>query len=347
MRKKLLLCISFLMINALTFVAAQTGSVTIVSIQPSIEAGTSGAIEITYTSDVACQLNIQLRETNANLTTVNWSPWHGQMFVNNLAIAAVPTTVTLNYSIGGGQTTSANLTSGVQYTFTFKLSGDNSEGDFGYNDSQTENLVTVTAPSLVVNSAVFTSVPTEIIAGSDLLANFEYTSVNEGIVKVDIRKYDGDTWLADGLVVASFINPAAATTATAVADTKTLSIPIDTPISSSLAGAENYKTVVTLYDDSWGFIVETKSDLLITETLGINSVEVQNTTIYPNPVEDRLFINFKANKAENITISDITGKVIKNISVFNNLNSIDVSDLKQGMYILNTDTNEQYKFFKK
>jgi hypothetical protein len=347
MKKQLLLFLSFLMISAFTTLKAQTGSVTIVSIQSSIEAGTNGAIEVTYTSDVACKLNIQLRETNPNETKVNFNKWIGQMNVADLAVAATPTTVTLNYSVSGSQIPSADLATGVQYTFSFKLVGDNSEGDFGYNDGETANITTITAPTSVVNSVSFTSVPTEISAGSDMTANFKYTLVNEGKVKVDIRKYDGETWLSEGLVVETFINPAAATSATAVAETKMLTIGNDTPLSSSLTGNENYKTVVTLYDDSWTFIMQTKSDLTITASLGTDDNDLESFSLYPNPVDNVLHIKSNQLEVKTIRIFDITGRTVKAIDNAKGVKSVDTSSLKRGIYIMSINNNLQYKFVKK
>jgi hypothetical protein len=347
MKKQLLLFLSFLMISTFITFKAQTGSVTIVSIQSSIEAGTNGAIEVTYTSDVACTLNVQLRETNPNETKVNFNKWIGQMNVADLAIATTPTTVTLNYSVSGAQTSSADLATGVQYTFSFKLVGDNAEGDFAYNDGETANITTITAPTSVVNSVSFISVPTEISAGSDMTANFEYTLTNEGKVKVDIRKYDGETWLSDGLIEEDFIDPAAATSVTPVLDSKTLLVPDDTAISSSLTGDENYKIVITLYDSSWTFIMQTKSDLTITQSLGVNSIEEEIFAFYPNPVENILMVKSNNLTVKSLSIFDMTGRIVKNINNTENLKSIDVSNLSKGIYIIKTDNNKKYTFLKK
>ncbi|WP_299666538.1 T9SS type A sorting domain-containing protein [uncultured Polaribacter sp.] len=347
MKKQLLLFLSFFVLLVPICINAQTGTITIVSIQSPIEAGTAGAIEVTYTSDIACKLNIQLRETNANETTVNYGPWNGQMDVTDLAVAATPTTVSFNYNIAGTQKPSSDLSSGVQYTFVLKLVGDNAEGEYGYNNGKTENITEVTASTSVVNSANFTSVPTTIAAGDNLTANFEYTLTNEGKVKVDVRKYDGDTWLSDGLVAEAFVNPAAATSASAVTDSKILTIAGDTPTSSSLTGNENYKTVVTLYDSTWTFIMQTKSDLTITTSLGVEEVKEDVFTFYPNPVENILMIKSNILQVKSMKIFDMTGRTIKVIPNAENLKSIDVSDFTKGLYIIHTNNNKQYTFLKK
>lgn len=272
MKKQLLLSLSFLMITAFTLIRAQTGSITIVSIQSPIEVGATGTITLTYTSTVPCFLNTQLRETNANLNTVNWSPWHGEQNVTGLPIASVPTTVTFNYSISGTEVTSASLSTskpGVQFTFAFNLKPTAGGGGFAFKDGTAANLVTLNPSSVVTNSVNITSVASTISAGSDLQVNFNYTLANAGKVKVEVRKFNGTTYIsgAAGLVIESLIDPAAATSTTPVTGTKTLTIPLVTPLSASLSGAENYKVVVTIYNSSWGYISDKKSDLTITTSI--------------------------------------------------------------------------------
>ena len=64
-------------------------------------------------------------------------------------------------------------------------------------------------------------------------------------------------------------------------------------------------------------------------------------SIYPNPVENTLFFSNFANVVE---IFDITGKIV--ISENNNINSIDVSSLDKGIYLIEVD-GVKTKFVKK
>lgn len=68
-------------------------------------------------------------------------------------------------------------------------------------------------------------------------------------------------------------------------------------------------------------------------------------SFYPNPVNDNLNISSDAT-IKSITISDVVGKTVRTIKNAENIQSINLSDLKQGMYILSTDTNKQFKFLK-
>ncbi|RLD54456.1 MAG: hypothetical protein DRJ01_18010, partial [Bacteroidetes bacterium] len=73
---------------------------------------------------------------------------------------------------------------------------------------------------------------------------------------------------------------------------------------------------------------------------GINDINMNNISIYPNPVSDMLHINNLTN-VKNITISNVIGQKVKTV---NNINSeilnINTSDLERGVYIISiTDNN--------
>ncbi|MEZ4838015.1 M4 family metallopeptidase [Flavobacterium sp.] len=71
--------------------------------------------------------------------------------------------------------------------------------------------------------------------------------------------------------------------------------------------------------------------------------------IYPNPASDKLYINSVEKDSHPFLIVDITGKVIME-GALDADNSIDVSQLQSGLYmlgIMNEDKTENYKFIKK
>lgn len=83
--------------------------------------------------------------------------------------------------------------------------------------------------------------------------------------------------------------------------------------------------------------IYTTKQLETPQILGINSIEdEQNINIYPNPASETLNVNFlePQNKTSEIELYDIQGKIVKNIVVSNNRNTIDISDLCSGLYIL-------------
>jgi hypothetical protein len=67
--------------------------------------------------------------------------------------------------------------------------------------------------------------------------------------------------------------------------------------------------------------------------VGLNSLDENSTIVlYPNPVNSDLHVVSNNTEITGVEIIDLTGKVIR--SIHNNTNSIDVSDLNQGVYIL-------------
>ena len=72
-------------------------------------------------------------------------------------------------------------------------------------------------------------------------------------------------------------------------------------------------------------------------TTSILEMEKQDVNIYPNPVQNELFIELENGQITEANILDLSGKTIKSM-VNNNANSIDVSSLKQGVYILRVYT---------
>ncbi|MFT5249707.1 MAG: hypothetical protein ACI93P_001435 [bacterium] len=76
------------------------------------------------------------------------------------------------------------------------------------------------------------------------------------------------------------------------------------------------------------------SDLVV----GLNDVQEKSVIkLYPNPAQNKLFIELEKGQVLEINILDISGKEIRSITNYN-VNSINVSDLKQGVYFLKVTT---------
>ncbi|MDR7208489.1 T9SS type A sorting domain-containing protein [Flavobacterium piscis] len=74
-------------------------------------------------------------------------------------------------------------------------------------------------------------------------------------------------------------------------------------------------------------------------TLGLGeNIEVSNLTVYPNPVSEQLYISSDNQKVKSVTIYNLSGSVVKNIS--NEVESIDVSDLATGNYLVRVTTDQ-------
>jgi uncharacterized protein (DUF2249 family) len=87
-----------------------------------------------------------------------------------------------------------------------------------------------------------------------------------------------------------------------------------------------------------------------TTTLGLeDNIISSNYRIYPNPTNGELFVSHPLNSEFNITITDITGKVLKTTTLQNN-ESLDVTSYPQGMYFIQVESGNErntYKFIKK
>jgi len=69
------------------------------------------------------------------------------------------------------------------------------------------------------------------------------------------------------------------------------------------------------------------------QTIGVDEIEADKINIYPNPVQNELFVEVENEIITQMNIIDFTGKMVKSISNGNS-KSIDVSSLNQGIYIL-------------
>lgn len=74
-------------------------------------------------------------------------------------------------------------------------------------------------------------------------------------------------------------------------------------------------------------------------TLGLgDNVKASKLTLYPNPVTDQLHLFSNDLKIENVAIYSLSGALVKNISNVNE--SIDVSNLNNGSYLVKTTTDQ-------
>jgi len=81
-------------------------------------------------------------------------------------------------------------------------------------------------------------------------------------------------------------------------------------------------------------------------TTGINSISPkEGLSLFPNPANDYIQINLKENT--NYIISDITGKTIKTGTITTGNSIVDISELNNGLYLINfIGTNTSLKFIK-
>lgn len=80
-------------------------------------------------------------------------------------------------------------------------------------------------------------------------------------------------------------------------------------------------------------------------TAGLSDIDLNKISVYPNPTADFVFITENANIAT-FKILDLVGKTIVQDKL-NQSNKIDVSNLKEGLYILELKTSEGITTYKK
>jgi len=81
------------------------------------------------------------------------------------------------------------------------------------------------------------------------------------------------------------------------------------------------------------------------ETLSSEEFNTDNTLIYVNQLEDKLYVKALTNQAKQLTMTNMLGQVVKTYSSVNNQtleNGIDISNLNSGVYVVSvqTETNE-------
>lgn len=102
----------------------------------------------------------------------------------------------------------------------------------------------------------------------------------------------------------------------------------DPIIDQGITDFSNYTFV--FYDMLW----DTSATIGYCATTSINENKNEKLTIYPNPVNDVLYIDgLKQN--HHCTIYNVIGEMMMDVE--NDLGSIDVSELKQGVYFLRVD----------
>ena len=78
--------------------------------------------------------------------------------------------------------------------------------------------------------------------------------------------------------------------------------------------------------------------ILVDDCIGLEENSMSSISLYPNPCEDILTLEFasNANETTNVCILDLTGRVIwgANNNEANSILNIDVSSFKSGVYLL-------------
>jgi hypothetical protein len=337
--KKLLLFMGLLSLPLLQNVTAQT--LTYDALPTAVELGSAANFNVSYTSTVPAKINVALFifdvDGSGNLTP-DWSTWKAGAGSDVLPAAATATAHPISLSVPGNLTESSALPAGKTYVWSLTL---NDAGDNWLTGSQ--QATTIVATSGAVNSVTFTgTAATEVNAGSNATLNYNYTLVEDGIVKVALSKYSSqEVWIND---VATFvIEPAAATGTTVMQATSNIMVPADVIASADLTNGEMYKWEVSLFSPGWStYLGGVKSNVVVnTPLVGLNKIAAKTFSIYPNPASSILILS--GTNVEQAQVFDVSGKILINQS---SGNFIDVSALSSGVYVVKINDGSTHKFIK-
>ncbi|MDD3333660.1 MAG: YCF48-related protein [Bacteroidales bacterium] len=104
-----------------------------------------------------------------------------------------------------------------------------------------------------------------------------------------------------------------------------------------LNGSKNVYFDIDGYGDSTFYAVGTYGTIIKSGNLSVNIPEhvvSSNVSIYPNPVDDKLYIKTDNNRIKIVVLYDVMGKEIMKKQVINNEIELDVKFLHSGLYII-------------
>ncbi|WP_445748917.1 T9SS type A sorting domain-containing protein [Polaribacter sp.] len=194
-------------------------------------------------------------------------------------------------------------------------------------------------------SIEFTSDISTAEIGKTIKVDFKYTVAADGYIFCGINLLNDWTWVS--YVGGGDLSPAPA--GTDVAGSITFTIPEGTTPSSSLTGQLNYKINIELKTSTFDWLAGAYPATPINLTaasLSTNNFEKDLISVFPNPANDLLQLRGIENtKISQVTISNVLGKKVLATSNLKN-NSIDISNLNAGIYILSISSENSQKRMK-
>jgi uncharacterized repeat protein (TIGR01451 family) len=110
------------------------------------------------------------------------------------------------------------------------------------------------------------------------------------------------------------------------------------PIPGLTNGTVIQNTAYIYFDYNAPIITNTTENVFFTD-LGLGEWDAETIQLYPNPAENEFLVRAER-EIDQITLSDINGKQVVSDFPHVKTTSVDVSDLKQGVYIVTIKTNQ-------
>lgn len=198
------------------------------------------------------------------------------------------------------------------------------------------------AQSITITSIISNPIP----AGTVLKVDYKYTVAADSYIFCGINLQNDWTYVS--YVGGQGLDLAVA--GTNVTGSFNITIPNGTTPTANLTGLLNYKINIELKSlptFTWIAGDYPPTQLNITSALSLNKNSLLNEiAVYPNPTSDILNIS-NADKLANASFSivDVLGKTVVQSNALNN-DTIDVSNISSGVYILSVSSDEGFKQLK-
>jgi hypothetical protein len=194
-------------------------------------------------------------------------------------------------------------------------------------------------------SIEFTSDVTTAEIGKTIKVDFKYTIPTNGYIFCGINLLNDWTYVS--YVGGGELSPA--TAGTDVTGSITFTIPEGTTPSSSLTGQLNYKINIELKTSTFDWLAGAYPATPINLTaasLSTTNFEKDLISVFPNPANDKIQLKgIENNQISQVSIVNVLGKKVFATSNLKN-NSIDISNLNAGIYILSISSENSQKRIK-
>lgn len=245
-----------------------------------------------------------------------------------------PSTVKVRSSIGNEYSGSVTIPASVTYnTITYEVTAVGNEAF-----RECENLTSFTIPSTVTSIGEYafieTGLTSVVIPNSVTSIGYYAFAFNENLASLTI----GEQVVTIGDGAFSFNNNLTSVTALMVTATD-----INNTVFEYVAQADCSLTVPSASVSSYTGQVEwakfspiTGSTTLSTKDLNSNN----SVSVYPNPVQNELFISSNNVDKTTVKVIDLNGNVVIQKILSTSVNSVDTSILTKGMYLIQVSSNE-------
>lgn len=300
---------------------------------------------------------------NSNLT----GGFIGNQTGNGVITSCFWNSETANQTVGvGNAVLSGSTTEQMKTQITFETAGwDLGEtwfldpcSSYGYPTLYELNVITMTPPptgEAEDTYCFFSEVSNLYVEGSNVLwyanptggvALPENTSLSSGTTYYASQTIDGcesDERFGVAVTIINFSNEVTVDNLTITAvENDAVYYWFDCAINEALEGGFNQSYTAT-ENGSYAVTVSKNgcsidSDCITINTIGVNENQYSILKLFPNPTSNNLSIEL-GESMENITISDLSGKTIKQIKVEGTKTLIDVEDLTNGVYFIQISAN--------